>query len=456
MRLSLNLIPLIVVCSLSQSAGHPGHDGPHDTRQQPGPQRPAPQSVVVVEYAGFDCKPCAEVSGLLSKLATKDLAIQILFKHSPGNPEALLAHEAALAAGQQGKFWEMHDRIFAGSVSNYAGILDLAKSLNLDMKRFQTAIDEREFRAQIITDMTEARGMGVQITPTLFINGTKLEGIDQIRAFVNQVMNPPEQTPDPSKTYEFDLKGSPATGPENAPVTIVEFSDFRCGFCGAHSRNIDELMTAYPGKIRRVFKHFPIQTNEEGALPHNGSMAAMNQGKFWEMYRALMNHPLKNQDDLFSRAVAIGLDMERFQGELGTGQSSPIVLRDIQEGDKAGIRMTPTSFINGKPLSGRQTLESLKMHVDGILGLTTDNGNLPGNPPGKVAAMVQPAGVAERPEVKVEGNRPAPGVTVPAASVPPSAARTGSAEDCCEKDRASMANQADLPEPDIDVVEPAK
>ena len=358
------LLPALAVCLPGPLAAHPGHTGPHET-----PPGPPPQSVVVVEYSGFDCAPCAKVSGLLSKLATeKKLALQVLFKHSPGNPEALLAHEAALAAGQQGKFWEMHDRIFAGSVASYEGVLELARSLELDMKRFQTAIDEREFRDRIMTDMTEARGLGIRIAPTLFINGTKLEGIDQIEAFVDSALTPRKETLDPGRTYAFDLLGSPAIGPVDAPVTIVEFSDFRCGFCGAHSRNIDALMEIYPEKIRRVFKHFPIQVNEEGTLAHFGSMAAVGQGKFWEIYRALMNQPLKNRDDLFSRAVAVGLDMQRFETDLAAGQGKPTVLRDINEGADHGISLTPTTFINGKPLSGRQTLESLKEHVTRILG----------------------------------------------------------------------------------------
>lgn len=363
------LLTALAVCLPGPLAAHPGHTGPHETA--PGPP---PQNVVVVEYSGFDCAPC-RVSGLLGKLVTeKKLALQILFKHSPGNPEALLAHEAALAAEQQGKFWEMHDRIFAGSVTSYEGILELGRSLQLDMKRFQTAIDEREFRDRIMTDMTEARGLGIRIAPTLFINGTKLEGIDQIQAFVDSALTPRKETLDPGRSYVFDLPGSPATGPADAPVTIVEFSDFRCGFCGAHSRNIDALMEIYPGRIRRVFKHFPIQVNEEGTLAHFGSMAAMAQGKFWEMYRALMNQPLKNRDDLLSRAVAVGLDMQRLETDLAAGQGKPTVLRDIQEGDRAGISLTPTTFINGKPLSGRQTLEGLKMQVDSILDSETATG----------------------------------------------------------------------------------
>ncbi len=348
-------------------AAQPGHA---DHLDHAGEQ----QKVVVVEFSSFDCAPCAEVSALLDQLVTeKKLSLQVLFKHSPSNPEALVAHEAALAAGQQGKFWEMHDLLFAHPKANYSEILDLAKSLKLDAKRFQTALDEREFREQVMTDIVEARGLGIQVTPTLFLNGTKIEGIDQLRALVKTATAQPETATDPDRIYAFDLAGSPSFGPADAPVTIVEFSDFRCHFCGDHSRTVSELVAAYPGKIRRVFKHFPIQVSAEGKLPHQGSMAALAQGRFWEMYRALMNKPLTGRDDLISRAVALGFDMARFEQDLAAGEGAALIQRDIAEGDGAGIRMTPTSFINGRMLSGRQSLDTLKERVTAILS--------PGAPP---------------------------------------------------------------------------
>jgi protein-disulfide isomerase len=362
MKTPIALATLLWVASFNSLLAQPGHVDP------PG-VAPERQKVIVVEYSGFDCAPCAEVSALLDKLVSeKKLSLQVLFKNAPSNPEALVAHEAALAAGQQGKFWEMHDLLFAKPQANYSEILDMARSLNLDIKRFQTALDEREFRERVMTDIVEARGMGIHVTPTIFLNGTKLEGIEQIRSMVNAATSQPKDTVDPDRIYEFKLEGSPSFGPEDVPVTIVEFSDFRCHFCADHSRTVTELVAAYPGKIRRVFKHFPIEVNADGKLPHLGSMAAMAQGRFWEMYRALMNKPLTGRDDLISRAVALGFDMERFESDLAAGEGAAIIQRDIDEGDAVEIRMTPTSFINGKMVTGRQTVESLRQLVDAILG----------------------------------------------------------------------------------------
>jgi protein-disulfide isomerase len=346
---------LCAVAAEPASAEPPGH-------------APAQQKVIVVEYSGFDCAPCAEVSGLLNKLgAARKLSLQVLFKNAPRSPEALLAHEAALAAGQQGKFWEMHDLLFAQPTTNYAQILEMARTLNLDFKRFQTAIDEREFREKVMTDLIEARGLGIEVTPTIFLNGTKLQGIEQIQSFVTRATSPPSEPPNPDTIHKFDLAGSPSSGPDDAPVTIVEFADFRCGYCAEHSRIVTELVSAYPGKIRRIFKHFPIQPNADGKLPHLGSMAAMVQGRFWDMHRALMNRPLSGRDDLISRAVAIGLDMPSFVHDLDASEGANIIQRDIEEGDRSDIRMTPTTFINGRLLSGRADLESLKKRVDSIL-----------------------------------------------------------------------------------------
>lgn len=351
-------IGLVLVAPL---AAQPGTAEPHASA-------PEQQKLIVVQYSGFDCAPCAGVSALLKKLATeKKLSLQVVFNHAPMTPGALPAHEAALAAGQQGRFWEMHDLLFAKPKANYSEILEMAKSLKLDFNRFQTALDEREFRERVMTDLLEAKGLGIRVTPTIFINGTKLEGIAQIRSLVDTATSPPKDSIDPDRIYEFELAGSPSSGPDNAPVTIVEFSDFRCGFCGVHSQNVTALIDSYPGKIRRIFKHFPIEVNAEGNLPHLGSMAAMAQGRFWEMYPALMHKPLTGRDDLISRAVAIGLDMERFERDLNAGAGATILERDMKEGDRFGIRMTPTTFINGKVLSGRQTLESLKERVDAIL-----------------------------------------------------------------------------------------
>ena len=331
-------------------------------------QKP-PTRLAVVQFARFDCPESAQVASSLKQLLQHGgFDLRVVFKHLPANSEGLQIHEAALAAGQQGKFWQMHDQLFERPDSNYAGLLNFARELGLDVQKFQTALDEREFRHQVLDDLTEARGLGVTKTPTLFVNGRRLEGIEEVQAFVSGVLNPPQPEPDPEKIYEFDLSDSPSRGPENAPITIVEISDFRCGFCGPNSRNLSKIEAAFPGKIRRVFKHYPTKLDEAGALPHLGAVAAERQGKFWEMRETLMARPLENRVDLLARADAIGLDLDRFQEDLPKVRKA--IERDVLVGRKIGIRKTPTTFINGKPLGGRQSFRTLQRKVNQILGNT--------------------------------------------------------------------------------------
>lgn len=331
----------------------------------------APTEVTAVIFSDFYSPACAEVDGLLDELAkSRHITFQKLFKHAPADTSALPAHEAALAAGAQGKFQEMHDLLFKQTKPAGSVLLRMAKSLDLDVKRFEDALDEREFRSVVLRDLAEARGLGVHTTPTVFLNGTKVQGLDELKALVRTPAPPatPAWEATPVEALALNFQGSPTSGPSNAPITVVEFTDFRCGFCRINSRVLSDLTAAYPGRIYRVFKNYPITPEGAGMQPHLAALAAMEQGKFWEMHQSLMAKPLEPGDDLMDRVKALGLDLDTFKKSLGTPAQTAIVRRDIAEGEQLGIRATPTTFINGKRLVGRQSLESLKKHVEELLG----------------------------------------------------------------------------------------
>lgn len=209
-----------------------------------GVPAPAWPKVVAVIFADLHSAPCAEVNGLLDELAkARHLHIQKLFKHAPAHTDALAAHEAVLAAGAQGRFLEMHDLLFqqpkpAGSV-----LLELARTLGLDLARFETALDERQFRDVVFRDIAEARGLGVKTTPTVFVEGTRFEGLDALRSLVRGETRPaaPAWKSLAVETLQLDFIGSPSRGPPDAPVTLIEFTDFRCGFCQEHSQTLSQL-----------------------------------------------------------------------------------------------------------------------------------------------------------------------------------------------------------------------
>ena len=355
---------LLVVCWVlaTVASAHPGHES--------GPP-PKETDVVAVIFSDFYSKDCGEVDKLIEQLATaRHLKVQKIFKHAPANPDALLAHEAALAAGAQGQFQAMHDLLFKQSKPAGTVLINMASSLGLDLERFEAALDDRQYRSVVLRDIAEARGMGVQNTPTIFLNGTKLDGLDSLRTAVRIAITPP---PPPwvsmtDENLELDVTGSPFSGPTNAPVTLIEFTDFRCGFCRLHSQALNELTATFPGLIHRVFKHYPLDIKDAGMLPHLSSMAAHAQGRFWEMHLSLMAKPLDEaKPEPEGRALSMGMDTQAFLRTLKDPSTLTLVNRDRAEGERLGIRATPTSFLNGRRLVGRQSIEVMSGYINAIL-----------------------------------------------------------------------------------------
>jgi predicted DsbA family dithiol-disulfide isomerase len=171
----------------------------------------------------------------------------------------------------------------------------------------------------------------------------------------------------PVETLQLDFISSPSSGPPDAPVALIEFTDFRCGHCQLHSRALSQLTATYPGKIRRIFKHYP-QPGSPGALLHAASIQAQDQGKFWQLHEALMVRPIEEgQPSLAECAASVGLDHEAFRQAVSDPRARLLVQRDSAEGERLGIQATPTTFLNGRRLIGRQSLEDLKRYVDVIL-----------------------------------------------------------------------------------------
>ena len=137
-------------------------------------------AITVVEYSDFQCPFCASVASFVNYLDVSFQGkVKFIFKNNPLSihPDAPLAHEAAMAAAEQGKFWEMHDLLFENQEAlKKADLVGYAEELNLDMDSFMDALDTRKFRALVERDRNEARSLGVRGTPTFIVNGQRLEG----------------------------------------------------------------------------------------------------------------------------------------------------------------------------------------------------------------------------------------------------------------------------------------
>ena len=164
------------------------------------------------------------------------------------------------------------------------------------------------------------------------------------------------------------VAGSPVKGPADAPVTLVEFSDFQCPYCAKAIKQLDAVLQAYPSQVKLIFKEYPLDSHGQALGAAQAAIAAHQQGKFWEMHDALFaNRTNLARPALMSLANKMGLDMKRFTADLDSAATRKTVDRDIADGDKAGVEGTPTVFIDGQRYNGSLELEPMKKMIDAAL-----------------------------------------------------------------------------------------
>lgn len=161
-------------------------------------------------------------------------------------------------------------------------------------------------------------------------------------------------------------------GSKDAPVTIVEFSDFQCPFCKNATATVKQVVDKYEGKVKLVFRDFPIATLHPLApKAHEAARCAADQGKFWEYHDILFDRsPRQSPDDLKKYADELKLDQTAFAQCLDSGKQQESIGRDIQEGTSLGVTGTPTFFINGRELVGAQPLTAFQKIIDSELAST--------------------------------------------------------------------------------------
>ncbi len=153
-------------------------------------------------------------------------------------------------------------------------------------------------------------------------------------------------------------------GPEGAPIQIIEFSDYECGACRKAESILQELEQAHPGKIRFVFKHYPLPNHVWSGLAHRAAECANASGKFWGYHRLLYENQeiwTKAQnpaDVLMQYAAALGLNVDSFYACVVNPETAGRIASEVHEGEELKIRATPTFFINGTRLVGPVELKN--------------------------------------------------------------------------------------------------
>jgi protein-disulfide isomerase len=157
----------------------------------------------------------------------------------------------------------------------------------------------------------------------------------------------------------------PSKGPESAPVTIVEFSDFECPFCVRAEETVKQVLATYGDKVRLVYRDYPLPMHPNAPKAAEAAHCAGDQGKYWEMHEKLFASGNKLAvPELKKHASEIGLDQAKFDGCLDSGEKAKVVEMHKQAGEAAGVSGTPAFFINGRPLSGAQPFEAFKTIID--------------------------------------------------------------------------------------------
>jgi protein-disulfide isomerase len=177
------------------------------------------------------------------------------------------------------------------------------------------------------------------------------------RAKVERFLEEPELTRIP-----VNAEGAFAQGPKDAPVTIIEFSDFQCPFCGRVVATLKEVVRLYPQQVRLAFRDFPIVSlHPKASKAAEAARCAGEKGKFWEYHDLLFEAQAQATTADFKRfAEQLKLDANSFATCLDSGRYAAAVASDVQEGTRLGITGTPTFFINGRLVVGALPLETFQ------------------------------------------------------------------------------------------------
>lgn len=194
---------------------------------------------------------------------------------------------------------------------------------------------------------------------------------DQAQAITaNQpsVQGPVIATQPPQFTrYDVPSDGFPSIGPQDAPIVIVEFSDFQCPFCKRfYDETYQQLLAAYPGKLRFVYRHLPLTSIHPEAFPSaEASMCANEQNAFPEYHDKLFENQDRLGRELYTQIASdLNLDTVTFEDCLNTEKYKDLVQQDSDFALNLGVQSTPTFFINGLALVGAQPLEAFKQVID--------------------------------------------------------------------------------------------
>ncbi|MCO5206485.1 MAG: thioredoxin domain-containing protein [Anaerolineae bacterium] len=363
--------------------------------------------VTIVEYSDFQCPFCRrhhqQTLPSLLQNHVETGRVYYVFKDYPIanlHPLAYRLHEAALCVGETvgaDGFWLAHDLFFDQAehfqvdtvAAMDAAVIDALAAAGLLTTVVEDCFVNGEKSAEVQANIAEAQALGVTGTPAFFINGYPLTGAQPLQTFeyaiglaeegtiadAYQPRNGPNDgkaqataTAQATGPVDVPLGDAPAKGSVDAPITIVEYSDYQCPFCLRHFTDTMLEIQRYidAGQVRYVFKDFPLHNiHPQAEKAHEAARCAREQGgddAYWQMHDLLFTNqsawgqaPLDQHSDVIKELAAeASLDQSAFDVCLDSGRHATAINNDLQEGSRLGVRGTPAFFINGQFVSGAQ------------------------------------------------------------------------------------------------------
>ena len=382
------------------------------------PQRgPADALVTIVQFSDVQCPFCARVEPTLDELRRQygdDLRVVWMNNPLPFHRDALPAANFLIEAQTQGgdeAFWRAHDLLFANNRELGQPALErYASQLGLDVSATMRAVETNRYQERIEAEQALARDLGATGTPSFFINGRSLRGAQPIAAFTAMIdaelgraralvdggtaradvyaalirdghTEPqfvgedaePAQPSDADREYTIALpSAAPTRGAEGARVVIQLFSDFQCPFCARVRPTLDQVAETYGDRVQIVWRDYPLPFHQNAHLAAEAAREIFrqlgNEG-FWAFHDLLFDNQRSLERPTLERlAQQVGANMDAFRQALDGRTHEAAVDADMEAVRAAGARIgTPTSFINGRLLSGAQPFEAFRAAIDRAL-----------------------------------------------------------------------------------------
>lgn len=394
---------------LERAAGHSQALVPVMDADPQWGSRTAP--VTIVEFSDFECPFCARVNATLEQIKGIYGAeqVRIVWKHNPlpFHRAARPTHEAATTVhALGGDFWTFHELAFSNQKAlTNDNFIDWAVRSGVDTNKFEAALRSRENVHKVDEDIALARRVGATGTPAFRINGVTVSGAQPLSAFkevidaqlqqaaelraggkaaeevypllvARNLILPDAEThvkyeepaPDLSVWHVPVYADDPVSGPKDALVTIVQFSEFQCPFCKRVRSTLQQVRDAYGNQVRIVWKDNPLAFHPRARPAANlarAVYAAKGNAGFWAAHDALFeSQPALEEADFKALAVNLGVRWSVLQQAMTTDryatkfQQSQWLAEDLQ------ARGTPHFFINGLRVAGAQPFEKFKEVID--------------------------------------------------------------------------------------------